>query len=463
MTTIRKPPERAPYGRRPSAGVPGGDRAPGRRRAPVVRPVPQPPSVVAATAAASGPQVPWPVLADGAALIVSLLLVAARLGTVAADARLFLAALTISSLYVWLLFLQFRSLATILRRRRRLPYAMPALAAAGAVVVLGVGRVAIPWVEVVIFVGVWTIGLALGRLVLAQRQAPLRVLLIGSPPFRGEIEGHPDLEVVSLDEPPARMNGWDVVATDPAERYDREWLQWISHADMYDVKVISAPLLLETLTARVPTEMLHGRWAFEVLHGRSRYLFWKRMFDAVGVVLAAPLLLPLAGLVALVVWIDTGRPILFVQDRVGLGGRPFRMVKFRTMVANAEHAGSAFAEAGDPRITRVGRFLRQYRLDEIPQFWNVLVGDMSIIGPRPEQLSFAEQFDEEIPLYQLRHNLRPGITGWAQVRQGYAADTIETRTKLRYDFYYVKHCSFALDVEIVLRTIRTILTGFGSR
>jgi UDP-GalNAc:undecaprenyl-phosphate GalNAc-1-phosphate transferase len=88
---------------------------------------------------------------------------------------------------------------------------------------------------------------------------------------------------------------------------------------------------------------------------------------------------------------------------------------------------------------------------------------MSIIGPRPEQLSFAEQFDEEIPLYQLRHNLRPGITGWAQVRQGYAADTIETRTKLRYDFYYVKHCSFALDAEIVLRTIRTILTGFGSR
>jgi exopolysaccharide biosynthesis polyprenyl glycosylphosphotransferase len=289
------------------------------------------------------------------------------------------------------------------------------------------------------------------------------VLLIGSPPFRREIEDHPDLEIVSLDEPPARMNGWDVVATDPAERYDRDWLQWISHADMYDVKVISAPLLLETLTARVPTEMLHGRWAFEVLHGRSRYLFWKRMFDVLGVALAAPLLLPLAGLVALVVWIDTGRPILFVQDRVGLGGRPFRMVKFRTMVANAEHNGSAFAEAEDPRITRVGRFLRQYRLDEIPQFWNVLVGDMSIIGPRPEQISFAEQFDDEIPLYQLRHNLRPGITGWAQVRQGYAANTIETRTKLRYDFYYVKHCSFALDAEIVLRTIRTILTGFGSR
>jgi exopolysaccharide biosynthesis polyprenyl glycosylphosphotransferase len=340
---------------------------------------------------------------------------------------------------------------------------MPALAAASTALVLGIGGVALPWPELAAFVAVWTSGLLIGRQTVAHRQAPLRVMLIGSPPFREELEGRSDLEVVSLDEPPAHVNGWDVVATDPAEAYDRDWLQWISHADMYDVKVISAPLLLETITARVPTEMLHGRWAFEVLHGRSRYLFWKRMFDVLGVVLAAPVLLPLAGIVAIVVWIDTGRPILFVQERVGLGGRPFRMVKFRTMSTDAERHGSAFASMGDPRITRVGGFLRQFRLDEIPQFWNVLKGDMSIIGPRPEQLAFAEQFDEEIPLYQLRHNLRPGITGWAQVRHGYAANTIETQTKLRYDFYYVKHCSFGLDAQIVIRTIRTILTGFGSR
>ena len=136
--------------------------------------------------------------------------------------------------------------------------------------------------------------------------------------------------------------------------------------------------------------MLHGRWVFEVLHGRSRYLFWERLFDVVAVVLAAPFLLLLAAVVALVVWFDSGRPILFVQQRVGLGGRPFKMVKFRTMVTNAEQNGSAFAEDADPRITRVGRLLRQFRLDEIPQFWNVLRGDMSIIGPRPEQLAFAD-------------------------------------------------------------------------
>jgi lipopolysaccharide/colanic/teichoic acid biosynthesis glycosyltransferase len=451
MTTYRKPPEHVPYGPpTPPAGLPRLERR--ARPRPPVASLPEPSATV-----------PWSTLADSSSLAVALALVVARLGVEASEARLFLAALAASSLYIWILFLQFRSLATILRQQRAVVYAMPALAAIGTAAVLAFGGVALPWSELGLFVAVWTAGLLIGRQVVAHNQAPLRVLLIGSPPFRRELEGRRDLEVVSLDEPPARVNGFDIVATDPAEAYDRDWLQWISHADMYDVKVISAPLLLETVTNRVPTEMLHGRWAFEVLHGRSRYLFWKRLFDVAAVVLASPVLLLLAAGVALVVLFDSGRPILFVQQRVGLGGRPFRMVKFRTMVANAEQNGSAFAEDADPRITRVGRFLRQFRLDEIPQFWNVLRGDMSIIGPRPEQLTFADQFDEEIPLYQLRHNLRPGITGWAQVRHGYAANTIETQTKLRYDFYYVKHCSFMLDVQIVLGTIRTILTGFGSR
>jgi lipopolysaccharide/colanic/teichoic acid biosynthesis glycosyltransferase len=408
-------------------------------------------------------RIPWVALADGVSLALALSWVAVRLELVGLEARLFLAALTASSLYMWVLFLQFRSLATILRRQRAVVYAMPVLAAASTALVLGAGGVALPWLTLALYTAVWTAGLLIGRVSLARRQVPLRVLLIGSPPFLGEIEGRQDVEVVCLHEPPARVNGWDVVATDPAEAYNREWLQWISHADMYDVKVISAPLLLETLTGRVPTEMLHGRWAFELLDGRSRYQFWKRLFDVTAVVLAAPLVLPLAGLVAMLVAFDSGRPVLFFQNRVGLGGRAFRMVKFRTMVADAEQNGSAFAALGDSRVTRIGSFLRQFRLDELPQFWNVLRGEMSIIGPRPEQLVFAEAFDTDIPLYQLRHNVRPGITGWAQVRQGYAAGTIETETKLRYDFYYVKHCSLGLDFTIAWRTILTILTGFGSR
>ena len=451
MTTYRKPPEQPPYG--PTTPPAGLTRL--ERRARFRQPrntLPEPSATI-----------PWSALADSTSLAVALGLVVARLGVAEPEARLFLAALTASSIYIWILFLQFRSLSTILRQQRAVVYAMPVIAAGGTAAVLAIGGIDLPWAAIGLFVTVWTMGLLVGRQVVAHNQAPLRVLLIGSPPFRAELEGRRDLDVVSLDEPPERVNGFDVVATDPAESYDRDWLQWISHADMYDVKVISAPLLLETVTNRVPTEMLHGRWAFEVLHGRSRYLFWKRLFDVAAVVLASPFLLIVAGIVALVVWRDSGRPILFVQQRVGLGGRPFRMYKFRTMVTHAEQNGSAFAEDADPRITRVGRFLRQFRLDEIPQFWNVLRGDMSIIGPRPEQLTFADQFDDEIPLYQLRHNLRPGITGWAQVRHGYAANTIETQTKLRYDFYYVKHCSLLLDVQIVFGTVRTILTGFGSR
>ena len=408
-------------------------------------------------------KVPWVALADGASLLAALGSVALSVGLERPEARLVLAALTASSLYVWVLFLKLRSLATILRRQRFGTYAMPALAAFSTAAVLGVGGVTLPWVGLAAYVAVWTAGLLIGRFILARRQAPLRVLLIGSPPFRSDLEGQRDVEVTSLDEPPARVKGWDIVATDPAEQYDREWLQWISHADMHDVKVISAPLLLETLTSRVPTEMLHGRWAFEVLDGRSRYQFWKRLFDVATVLALGPLLLVLAGVVALLVMVGAGRPVLFFQDRVGLGGRPFTMVKFRTMVNEAEQNGSMFAERADPRITRIGSMLRQFRLDEIPQFWNVLKGEMSIIGPRPEQMAFAVQFDTEIPLYQLRHNLRPGITGWAQVCQGYASNTLETESKLRYDFYYVKHCSLVLDVVIVWRTLLTIMTGFGSR
>ena len=408
-------------------------------------------------------RVPWTALVDTVGLVAALALVTWRLGLEDPSARLVQAALAASSLYVWLLFTQIRSLATILRRRQVGRYLVPMFSGASMATVMVIGGVAVPWVETAAFVGVWTAVMVVGRSFLARNQAPLKVLLIGSPRFRRELEGRKDVEVVSLVRPPDRVNGWDVVATDPAELYDREWLQWISHADMQDVKVISAPLLLETLTGRVPTEMLHGRWAFEVLDVRSRYRFWKRLFDVTAVVVFSPLLLLIAGVVAAMVAFDSGRPVFFVQTRVGLGGVPFRMFKFRTMVASSEENGTSFATKGDPRITRIGAYLRQYRLDEIPQFWNVLRGEMSIIGPRPEQVAFAAVFDQGIPLYRLRHAVRPGISGWAQVRQGYAADTLETEEKLRYDFYYVKHCSIALDAMIVWRTILTVLTGFGSR
>jgi lipopolysaccharide/colanic/teichoic acid biosynthesis glycosyltransferase len=406
---------------------------------------------------------PWLSIVDAGGLIAALVVVAGRMAAEQVDGRLFVTILAASSLYVWFLFSQFKSLETILRRQRATAYLVPTIAAASTLVIVAIAGVPISVSSLLIFVAVWTLLQYLGRAMLPRDHNRLKILLVGDPSFRRELESVEALQIESRAHPPERIQGWDIVTTDPAETYESEWLQWMGHADMYGVKVLSAPLVLETLTRRVPIEMLSGRWAFEVLHGRSGYLFWKRLFDLVAVIALAPVILLVAAIVASIVYFDTGRPVLFWQERVGVGGRTFRMVKFRTMRSDAEENGSAFATQSDSRVTRTGRLLRHYRLDEIPQLWNVLLGEMSIIGPRPEQKGFAAHFASEIPLYGLRSNLRPGITGWAQVMQGYAADTIETETKLRYDFYYVKHCSFALDLRIVWQTMRTILTGFGSR
>jgi lipopolysaccharide/colanic/teichoic acid biosynthesis glycosyltransferase len=352
---------------------------------------------------------PWMAITDALGLFAALAIVGLLNGLETAADRSFVLTLLVISTLLSVLFSQVRTLETIMKGRRVAVIGVPILAAIIAGALQYVGR------------------------------------------------------VVRLDEPPDDFIGYDIVVSDPTEAYDPAWLRWMSHANMYGIKVLPAPLVFETLTGRVPFEMLDGRWAFDILNGRSPYRLWKRAFDVTAVVLTAPFSLLVAGIVALIVLFDTGRPILFWQHRVGYGGRPFRMVKFRTMRTDAETNGDAFATMDDSRVTTTGRFLRQYRLDEIPQLWNVLRGDMSVIGPRPEQLSFAKQFGGDIPLYDHRHSVAPGITGWAQVNDGYAASVDETRSKLRHDFFYVKHCSLHLDILIVWRTIVTVMTGFGSR
>ena len=133
------------------------------------------------------------------------------------------------------------------------------------------------------------------------------------------------------------------------------------------------------------------------------------------------------------------------------------------MGKDSEKHGAQMASANDMRVTRVGKFIRKTRIDELPQFFNVLKGDMSLIGPRPEQKVFVDQFEQEIPFYNYRHIVKPGITGWAQVTHGYAGDADETRVKIEHDFYYIKHISFSLDILIVFKTVKTMLTGFGAR
>jgi lipopolysaccharide/colanic/teichoic acid biosynthesis glycosyltransferase/glycosyltransferase involved in cell wall biosynthesis len=189
----------------------------------------------------------------------------------------------------------------------------------------------------------------------------------------------------------------------------------------------------------------------------------KRLLDVITVIAFAPLWLPLAACVALAVRLDSKGPALYSQPRVGRDGQVFTLWKFRSMVHGLQAPGVHFAQAEDPRITRVGRLLRRSRLDELPQLFNVLMGHMSLIGPRPEQTAFVRDFAATIPSYPYRHLVRPGLTGWAQVQQGYADSADATRIKLSYDLYYVAHYSLALDLLIAAKTVKTVCTGFGAR
>jgi exopolysaccharide biosynthesis polyprenyl glycosylphosphotransferase len=173
------------------------------------------------------------------------------------------------------------------------------------------------------------------------------------------------------------------------------------------------------------------------------------------------LLAPVIAIVALLVLVSSGPPVLFRQERAGRGGAPYRCWKFRTMRGDAEAGGPAWSPPGDPRVTRMGRFLRRWRLDELPQLWNVLRGDMAFVGPRPEQPYFVERLKASLPHYGLRHVVRPGLTGWAQVRHPYGSSEDDARGKLRLDLFYIKHRSPWLDLVILFDTVRVVLAGRG--
>jgi sugar transferase (PEP-CTERM system associated) len=224
----------------------------------------------------------------------------------------------------------------------------------------------------------------------------------------------------------------------------------------------------EEYTGKIALENLRPSWlVFSTGFRKTRLLMGtKRVFDVIasvcGLMLASPLML----LSALLVKLESPRdPILYHQERVGLNGAPFTIHKFRTMRTDAEaRTGPVWSKGdGDPRITAVGRFMRKTRLDEIPQLWNVLRGDMSLIGPRPERPAFVEQLTRQIPFYGQRHVVKPGVTGWAQVRYTYGASVEDALEKMQYDLYYVKHMSLRFDIMIALETIKTVVLRRGAR
>lgn len=262
-------------------------------------------------------------------------------------------------------------------------------------------------------------------------------------------------------DPTADLRGFDVVLVSLAETVSAEWARALSRAMLAGCKVRHVGEYIEELRGAVTLEH------FEVDHlppnGIASYRLVKRTMDVGLVLFILPVVLPVLLLAMLAVLVTSGRPIFFVQERIGLGGAPFRMWKLRSM--RPEKPGEALKAAviGDDRVTPVGRVIRRFRIDELPQLWNVLKGDMSLIGPRPEAAPLHTEYLGKLPNYAYRYLVRPGITGWAQVNAAPSVNADEARQKLTFDLYYVKKLSLYLDLLIVVRTFWTITAGGGAR
>lgn len=264
-----------------------------------------------------------------------------------------------------------------------------------------------------------------------------------------------------LTEPSLGNTRYDAVVADLRADMPDEWQTFLANCALANIPVYHSRLITEQLSGRVKINHLSEN-IFGTLQPSPFYAVVKRLIDTIVVLISSPIILLILFVVAILIKLDSKGPIFYIQQRVGYHNKVFRMYKLRSMHINIQ--GKAFTADGiDPRITRVGHVIRKYRIDELPQFLNVLKGDMSFIGPRPESLELSQWYEVEVPFFSYRHIVRPGISGWAQVTQGYAAEVDGMTAKLQYDFYYIKYFSFWLDVLIVLKTIRTMLTGFGAR
>jgi sugar transferase (PEP-CTERM system associated) len=236
-------------------------------------------------------------------------------------------------------------------------------------------------------------------------------------------------------------------------------------AKLAGVRVEDAATTYERMTGKILVDDLKPSWLiFSDGFGASRATrLVKRLVDFSGALLGTVLCAPVMLLTALAVRLDSPGPVLYRQERVGENGRPFTLFKFRSMRTDAEQGTPIWAKDGDARATRVGRFIRLTRLDELPQFWNVLRGEMSFVGPRPERPFFVQQLAQAIPFYMARHAVKPGVTGWAQVRYRYGASVEDALEKLRYDLYYMKHLSIVFDLMILLDTVKVMVCRKGAQ
>ncbi len=302
---------------------------------------------------------------------------------------------------------------------------------------------------------------------LSLRRQVQRPLQFWSVPGGRTIRVGPDtpIHIEFMREPVVPADTRDGIVADFHADIPDEWEKLLATAALQDVPVYYYKQVEEALTGKVDVDQIAEN-AWGALSPDPGYVRIKRGLDVLFSILLVPVLLPFLALIALAVRLDSPGPSLFFQWRVGKGGHSFRMVKFRSMQSQhsrGDARSTAITDDNDDRITRIGRVIRRYRIDELPQIFNVLAGQMSWIGPRPEARELGEWYERELPFYSYRNIVLPGITGWAQVNQGHVSNLSDVHEKLRYDFYYIKHFSLWLDALIVARTIKIIFGGFGAR
>ena len=303
------------------------------------------------------------------------------------------------------------------------------------------------------------------RLVQGLRQNPDLGVEVAS--WTGKLEGAVTLESVAADlmEVVEKAKVHRVIVAMP-ERRGTIPMQELLELRMRGVKIEEATSWLERMSGKIEVENLYPSWLVfaQGFRRSSTFVLIRRLISItislIGLILTAPLM----PFLMLIITLDSKGPVFYTQTRVGKGGRLFKVVKFRTMRQDAEaSSGPKWAGNNDPRITRVGKFLRSSRLDEIPQLWCVLKGDMAFVGPRPERPEFIAWLSKEIPYYGVRHMVRPGLTGWAQVKYKYGSTVEDAREKLQYDLFYIKNASIGLDLLIMFQTVKTVLLRRGAQ
>jgi len=303
------------------------------------------------------------------------------------------------------------------------------------------------------------------RLVQGLRQSPeIGVEIAG---WTGKMEGAVTRESVAahLMEAVHKQKVHRVIVAMP-DRRGTIPMQELLQLRMRGVKIEEATTWLEKMSGKIEVENLYPSWMVfgQGFRRTATFILVRRVVSIVISLIGLVLTLPLIPLIILAIRLDSKGPVFYTQARVGKGGRVFNVVKFRTMRQDAEAAnGPQWADDKDPRVTRVGKFLRSLRLDEIPQLWCVLKGDMAFVGPRPERPEFIEWLSKEIPFYGVRHMVRPGLTGWAQVKYKYGSTVEDAREKLQYDLFYIKNASIGLDLLIMFLTVKTVLLRRGAQ